>query len=132
MLREFKEFALRGNVVELAAAVILGLAFNAVVQSLVDDVLMNFIAAIAGRPDFSNLTFRIGEGQIGYGAFLTAVVNFLLIAFVLFILVRTVNRLRGPAEEVAEQIPCPFCRTSIPAEASRCPACTSDIRPATA
>jgi large conductance mechanosensitive channel len=130
MLREFKEFALRGNVVELAVAVILGLAFNAVVQSLVDDVLMNLIAAIAGRPDFSNLTFRVGEGQIGYGAFVTAVVNFLLIAFVLFVVVRTVNRLRGPAEEAPEQIQCPFCRTSIPAEASRCPACTSDIRPA--
>jgi large conductance mechanosensitive channel len=132
MLKEFRDFALRGNLIELAVAVILGLAFNAVVQSLVDDVLMNLIAAILGRPDFSNLTVRLGEGEIGYGAFLTAVVNFILIAFVLFLVVRALNRLAARREEAPEQVQCPFCKTSIPVEATRCPACTSDIRPASA
>jgi large conductance mechanosensitive channel len=83
MIREFKEFALKGNLVELAVAFVLGLAFAAVVTSLVDDVIMQLVAAIVGKPDFSDLTFSIGDGEIRYGAFLTAPVTFLIIAFVL-------------------------------------------------
>jgi large conductance mechanosensitive channel len=132
MLTEFKKFALRGNVVELAVAVILGLAFNAVVQSLVDDVLMNIIAAAVGEPDFSDLTFQIGDAVIRYGDFLTAVVNFILIALALFLVVRALNRMMGAREEPPKMAECPFCKTSIPVTATKCPACTSQLQAQTA
>jgi large conductance mechanosensitive channel len=132
MLTEFKKFALRGNVVELAVAVILGLAFNAVVQSLVDDVLMNIIAAAVGKPDFSDLTFQIGDAVIRYGDFLTAVVTFILIAFALFLVVKALNRMMGAREEPPKMAECPFCKTSIPVTATKCPACTSQLQSQTA
>jgi large conductance mechanosensitive channel len=132
MLTEFKKFALRGNVVELAVAVILGLAFNAVVQSLVDDVLMNIIAAAVGKPDFSDLTFQIGDAVIRYGDFLTAVVIFILIAFALFLVVKALNRMMGAREEPPKMAECPFCKTSIPVTATKCPACTSQLQSQTA
>ena len=128
MLREFKKFALRGNVVELAVAVILGLAFNAVIQSLVDDVLMNIIAAAVGRPDFSELTFQLGDAAIRYGAFITAVVNFSLIALALFLVVKAMNRIMGKEDEPPKMAECPFCKTSIPVNATKCPACTSQLQ----
>jgi large conductance mechanosensitive channel len=132
MLSEFKKFALRGNVVELAVAVILGLAFNAVIQSLVDDVLMNIIAAAVGEPDFSELTFQLGDAVIRYGAFLTAVVNFILIALALFLVVKAMNRIMGKEEEPPKMAECPFCKTSIPVNATKCPACTSQLQARTA
>lgn len=127
MLNEFKKFALRGNVVELAVAVILGLAFNAVIQSLVDDVLLNLIAAAVGQPDFSELTFNVGDAVIHYGAFITAVVNFLLVAFALFLVVKAINRMMGQTDEPPKMAECPFCKTSIPVNATRCPACTTQL-----
>jgi large conductance mechanosensitive channel len=129
MLKEFKAFALRGNVLELAVAVILGLAFNAVITSLVNDVIMNFIAAIFGQPDFSGLTLTVGAGVIQYGLFINAVVNFMLIALVLFFIVKAMNRAMGVSEEPPKMAECPFCRTSIPVAATRCPACTSELTP---
>jgi large conductance mechanosensitive channel len=132
MLTEFKKFALRGNVVELAVAVILGLAFNAVIQSLVDDVLMNIIAAAVGEPDFSELTFQLGDAEIRYGAFITAVVNFILIALALFLVVKALNRTMGREEEPPKMAECPFCKTSIPVNATRCPACTGQLQTQTA
>lgn len=128
MISEFKKFALRGNVVELAVAVILGLAFNAVIQSLVDDVLMNIIAAAVGEPDFSELTFELGDAIIRYGAFLTAVVNFILIALALFLVVKAMNRILGKEEEPPKMAECPFCKTSIPVNATKCSACTSQLQ----
>jgi large conductance mechanosensitive channel len=130
MFQEFKKFALRGNLVELAVAVILGLAFNTVVQSLVDDILMNLIAAGVGEPDFSRLTFTLGSAEIRYGAFLTALVNFVLVAFALFLIVKAMNRLAGRTGEPPEMAECPFCKTSIPVNATRCPACTTELRAA--
>jgi large conductance mechanosensitive channel len=127
MLKEFKKFALRGNVVELAVAVILGLAFNAVIQSLVDDVLLNLIAAAVGQPDFSELSFNLGDAVIRYGAFITAVVNFLLVAFALFLVVKAINRMMGTEEEPPKMAECPFCKTSVPVNATKCPACTSQL-----
>ena len=127
MLKEFKNFALRGNVIELAVAVILGLAFNAVVQSLVNDVILNLIAAIFGEANFNDLTFTVGEGVIRYGAFITALVNFLLIALVLFFIVKAMNRAMGVKDEPPKMAECPFCKSSIPVAATRCPACTSDV-----
>jgi large conductance mechanosensitive channel len=128
MLQEFKKFALRGNVVELAVAVILGLAFNTVIQSLVDDVLMNIIAAAVGEPDFSELTFQLGDAVIRYGEFLTAVVNFILVALALFLVVKAMNRFMGREEEPPKMAECPFCKTSIPVNATKCPACTSQLQ----
>lgn len=135
MLDEFKEFALKGNLVDLAVAFVLGLAFNAVVQSLVNDVLLQMIAAIFGQPDFSDLAIVVGDGadetRIAYGAFLTAVLNFVIVAAALFILVKTMNRLRRP--QAADPAPatrnCPYCFSAIPAGATRCSACTSEITP---
>ena len=108
-------------------AVILGLAFNAVIQSLVDDVLLNLIAAAVGQPDFSELSFNIGDAVIRYGAFITAVVHFLLVAFALFLVVKVMNRLAGQGDEPPTMAECPFCKTSIPVNATRCPACTSQL-----
>jgi large conductance mechanosensitive channel len=128
MLTEFKKFALRGNLVELAVAIILGLAFNAVVQSLVDDVLMNLIAAAVGEPDFSALTFKVGDAVIRYGDFITAVVNFILVAFALFLVVKAINRMMGSPKEPPKMAECPFCKTSIPVNATKCPACTAELQ----
>jgi large conductance mechanosensitive channel len=128
MLRDFKEFALKGNLLELAVAFVLGLAFAAVVTSLVNDVIMQLVAAIFGKPDFSNLTFSIGDGVIRYGSFLTAVVTFLIIAWVLFLIVKAAQRLMPPT---VTQRDCPHCLSSIPIGASTCAFCTKDVQPAT-
>ena len=128
MLRDFKEFALKGNLLELAVAFVLGLAFAAVVTSLVDDVIMQLVAAIFGKPDFSNLTFSIGDGVIRYGSFLTAVVTFLIIAWVLFLIVKAAQTLMPPK---VTQRDCPHCLSSIPMGASACAFCTKDVQPAT-
>ena len=127
MIREFKEFALKGNLVELAVAFVLGLAFAAVVTSFVDDVVMQLIAAVVGKPDFSNLTFSIGKGEIRYGAFLTALVTFLIIAFVLFLIVKAVQKAM-PAKVTEHD--CPHCLSSIPVGADTCAFCAKDVQPA--
>jgi large conductance mechanosensitive channel len=133
MWKEVKEFAFRGNVVELAVAVILGIAFGAVIASLVNDVLMNLIAAVIGQPDFSQLTVTINDAVIRYGAFLNALVNFLLVALALFLVINAVNRAgRKPTAEEPTVRECPHCLTSIPARATRCSACTSQVQPLTA
>lgn len=128
MLREFKEFALRGNLLDLAIAFVLGVAFSAVVTSLVDDVIMNVIAAVIGKPDFSDLTFSIGDGVIRYGAFLTALITFLIIAWVLFLIIKAVQTLM-PEKATAKD--CPHCLSSIPVGAGTCAFCTKDVQPAT-
>jgi len=129
MLKEFREFALKGNLLELAVAFVLGVAFAAVVTSFVDDIIMQLVAAIAGKPDFSDLTFSIGDGVIRYGSFLTAVVTFLIIAWVLFLVVKAVQQMM-PEPKVTER-DCPHCLSSIPIGASACPFCTRDVQPAT-
>jgi large conductance mechanosensitive channel len=93
LLKDFRDFVMRGNVLDLAVAVVIGVAFNAVVTSLVNDVLMQLIAAIVGKPDFNALTFTIGDGVIFYGKFLTALVNFLIIAATLFVIIRSFEEL---------------------------------------
>ena len=123
---DFKAFALQGNLLELAIAFVLGIAFTTLVTSFVDDVIMNVIAAIAGRPDFSDLTFSIGDGVIRYGAFLTALVTFLIIALVLFLIVRAVQRVM-PFTRPAARAECPHCLSSIPADARVCSACTREV-----
>lgn len=133
MWKEFKEFALKGNVIELAVAVILGIAFGAVIASFVGDILMNLIAAVIGQPDFSQLTFTINDAEIRYGAFLNSLINFLLVALALFIVIKAVNRAtRKPADEEPAVRECPYCLSTIPARASRCSACTMEVQPVTA
>lgn len=95
MIKEFKEFIMRGNVIDLAVAVIIGIAFGAVVLSFTNDILMQIVAAVAGEPDFSGLTFELGDAVIRYGSFLTAVINFLIIAFALFLVVKGLNALQN-------------------------------------
>jgi large conductance mechanosensitive channel len=126
VLKEFRDFAVKGNLVDLAVAFILGLFFAAVVTALVNDVILALIAAAFGQPNFGSLTAHVGHGVVKYGLFIQAVVNFLVVAWVLFFVVKGMNRLMPPPPP--KQQPCPFCQTSIPIEATRCPACTSDLR----
>ena len=106
LVSDFRKFVMRGNVLDLAVAVIIGIAFNAVVNSLVNDVIMQIIAAIVGKPNFDDLTFTIGDGIIYYGRFLTALINFLIIAATLFVIIRAFEELqkrrKGTEEELEE------------------------------
>jgi large conductance mechanosensitive channel len=99
VLQDLRKFLLRGNVIDLAVAVIIGIAFGLVVSSLVDDVIMAFIGAIFGKPNFNDLTFDVGDGVVRYGRFITAVVNFLIIGAALFLIVRLVQQIFRKAEE---------------------------------
>lgn len=150
MFKEFKEFALKGNVVDMAVGIILGVAFGAIVKSLVDDLLMPGIGLILGSADFSNLFLVIKEGAapgpfatiadahkagavtINYGLFINTIVNFLIVAFALFLVIRNMNKLRSMAEKPqAEEVTtkeCPYCLTAIPLKATRCPSCTSELK----
>ncbi|MDI1436207.1 large conductance mechanosensitive channel protein MscL [Polyangium sorediatum] len=96
IIKEFKDFVSRGNVIDLAVAVVLGAAFNAVVTTFTNGILMNLIAAIFGKPNFDELSFRLGHGVIEYGKFLTAVVNFVIVGFALFLFVKALNAARRP------------------------------------
>lgn len=127
-IREFKEFAMRGNVLDMAVGIVVGGAFTAIVNSLVNDLINPLMGLLTGGRDFSAVSISVGNAQFMYGNFITAVVNFLLIAFVLFTLIKAVNRLRKPKDEPTPPKTtksCPFCKTEIPIEATRCPHCTS-------
>lgn len=126
LLQDFRSFLLRGNLLELAVAFVLGLAFAAVITSFVDDVLMQIIAAVFGKPNFNDLTFSIGSGVIRYGAFLTALMTFLIVAAVLFLILRAVQRSLPPKVATRD---CPNCVSSIPIGATVCPFCTREVAP---
>ena len=130
MLKEFRDFITKGNLVEIAVAFIMALAFAAVVASFVADIVTPIIAAVFGQPDFSRLTIDIGESAIAYGKFLNALITFLIVAFVMFLIVKAYNRVTQP--EAATTKNCPFCQTDIPLEATRCPNCTSQLEGAQA
>ena len=132
MLKEFRDFVLRGNVVELAVAVVIGAAFGAVVTALVSSFITPLIAAIGGKPDFSALAFTINDSKFTYGLFLNALISFLIIAAVVFFLiVRPLNALmaRLRPEPALDRVvrPCPECLSDIPAAARRCAFCTAEI-----
>jgi len=144
MWKEFREFALKGNAVDLAIGVIIGAAFGAIVTSLVSDIMMPPIGKALGGVDFSNLFLVLGDGTypslkaakeagaatINYGAFINVVINFLIVAFVLFMVVKAMNRMKreAPAPTPAPtEKECPQCATSIPIKAKRCPHCTSTL-----
>ena len=135
MLKEFRDFVLRGNVVELAVAVVIGAAFGAVVTALVKDLVTPLIAAIGGQPDFSDLAFTINGSTFAYGDFLNALLTFLIIAAVVFFLVvRPLNALmarRRPEPGAGETTrTCPECLSEIPTGARRCAFCTVEVAPA--
>ena len=131
MLKEFKEFVMRGNVLDLAVAVIIGGAFGKIIASLVNDILMPLIGLFLGGLNFSGLAFTVGEAVIKWGAFVQAVVDFLIIAFVIFLLVKAVSATKKkeppapPAELTTKD--CPYCFTTIAIKATRCPNCTSEL-----
>lgn len=126
MIAGFKEFITRGNVVDLAVAVVVGAAFTGVVTSMVEDILTPIVAAIFGQPDFSDLTFTINDSVFRYGEFLNAVIAFLTVAAAIyFFVVAPLNKLKGPAEATTRE--CPECTSEIALAAKRCPHCTAQI-----
>lgn len=152
MLKEFKEFALRGNIMDMAIGVIIGGAFQKIVSSLVDDIIMPLISIFTGDVNLDHLAFKIGNASITYGAFITAVLDFLIIAFSIFLVMRYINKLNKKLSEVKEKeleklaaqgkikrrktdTPtdgpttkiCPFCFSEINVQATRCPHCTSEL-----
>lgn len=141
MFKEFKEFAVKGNAIDLAVGVIIGAAFGKIVDSLVKDVIMPPFGLIAGQVDFGNLFINLGGNSyetlsqaqnagaptINYGLFVNAVINFLVVSFVIFLIVRQMNLFRKKPESVPNTKACPFCMTSIAKGAIRCPSCTSKL-----
>ena len=141
MLREFKEFIARGNVIDLAVAVVIGAAFGKIVTSLVEGVIMPPIGMLLGKVDFSNLFIDLsgahpaslaeakqrGLPVIAYGTLLNDIITFLIVAFVVFLVVKAVNRLRAQPPPPPNTKDCPYCLTAIPLAARRCAACCSDI-----
>jgi large conductance mechanosensitive channel len=145
MLKEFKEFAMRGNVLDMAIGIIIGAAFGKIITSLVGDVLMPPIGLLLGKLDFSNLFINLsgqhfasltdaktaGVATINYGIFFNTIIDFVIVAFVIFLLIRQVNKLKRqpePAPAVPTTKECPFCLSVIPIKATRCPHCTSELK----
>jgi large conductance mechanosensitive channel len=132
VMKEFRAFALRANAIDLAIAVIIGAAFTAVISSLVKNIFTPLIAAIFHVPDFASLSFTIGTTPIVYGAFLNALITFILVALIVFFLIvkpssAARRRLGWDPPEDPKKAACPECTTEIPVEAKRCPACTSQL-----
>ena len=150
MLKEFKEFATRGNIMDLAVGVVIGGAFQSIITSLVNDIIMPAISILTGKVDFSDMMFTVGDASIKYGNFITAIVNFLIIAFSIFLAITYMNKLskkmeaislgqvekinkklgrtkkEEPAPEPTVKI-CPFCYSEIPYKATKCAHCTSSL-----
>ena len=145
MLKEFREFAMRGSVVDLAIGIIIGAAFGKIVTSFVSDILMPPIGLVLGQVDFSNLFINLsgktyasvaaakeaGAPTLNYGLFINNILDFVIVAFAVFLLVRAINRLKSKQPEAPASAPttkdCPYCLSSIPLKATRCPNCTSNI-----
>lgn len=148
MFKEFKEFAMKGNVLDMAVGIIIGAAFGTIVTSVVNDMIMPPIGLLLGNVDFSNIFAVLREGKaagpyaslaaakaagavtMNVGVFINTVINFLIVAFAVFILVKNVNRFRRKQEEAPTKKDCPFCFSSIPIKATRCPSCTSELKAA--
>ena len=137
MLEEFKKFALRGNVVDLAVGVIIGAAFKGIVDSLVNDIISPIIGLVADT-NFTELVWQIGGVSIKYGSFITAIINFLLMAIVLFLIIKAISSARDlgskfkkgetPAPAAPTEKICPYCKSPIAIDATRCPHCTSEVQ----
>lgn len=146
MLKEFKEFAMRGNVLDMAVGIIIGAAFGKIIASLVDDILMPPIGRLLGNVDFSNLFLSLtgqhydtlaaakaaGAATVNYGVFLNTVINFLIVAFAIFMLIRQINKMKRPVPAPAAPTTkdCPYCFSAVAIKATRCSHCTSELRSA--
>ena len=149
MLKEFKEFVMRGNVVDMAVGIIIGAAFGTIVKSLVSDIIMPPIGLLLGNVDFSNLFILLKEGKVpgplasladaqkvgavtlNYGMFVNTIISFLIVAFAVFLLIRGINKLKRQAEApppVSTTKECPYCLSAIPIKATRCGHCTSELK----
>lgn len=141
MFKEFREFAIKGSVIDLAVGIIIGSAFNTVVNSLVNDVILPPLGLLIKKVDFSNLYINLGARHyptlaaakaagaptINYGLFTNTLISFLIVAFAVFILVKEINRLKREPQKESNTKLCPFCKTAIDKTATRCPACTSQL-----
>lgn len=142
--KEFRAFLLRGNVVDLAVGIVIGAAFGRIVSSFVNDILMPPLGLLLGQVDFSNLFVNLsgtsyksvaaakaaGAATLNYGLFINSVIDFIIVAFAIFLMLRGINKLhRPPAPPAPMTRPCPYCLTTIPLQATRCPACTSTVEP---
>jgi len=143
MLKEFRDFVMRGNVLDLAIGIIIGSAFGRIVTSLVNDIIMPPIGLVLGRVDFTSLYINLSGGSyasladaqkagaatLNYGLFINTIIDFLIVAIVIFLLIRAVNRFKKPVPKESPKIKdCPYCFTAVPIKATRCPACTSDLK----
>jgi large conductance mechanosensitive channel len=142
MIKEFKQFIMRGNVLDLAVGIIIGGAFGKIISSLVDDIIMPPVGLLLGKVDFANLFISLdgnayaslaaakaaGAATWNYGLFINTLINFLIVAFAIFLLIKQVNRFQKPAPvEEPNTKDCPYCQTAIPVKATRCPHCTSQL-----
>jgi large conductance mechanosensitive channel len=145
MFKEFKEFAMKGSMVDLAIGIVIGAAFGKIITSLVSDVIMPPIGLLLGKVDFSNLFIDLsgkgyatlaeakaaGAATINYGLFLNTVIDFIIVAFVIFLIIKQINRMkREEAPAPPDTKECPYCYTVIPVKATRCPNCTAEIKAA--
>ena len=129
MVKEFRDFIMRGNVLDLAIAVIIGGAFGKIVSSVVNDILMPVIGAIMGGVNFSGLSAQAGDAVITYGVFIQSIIDFVIIALVIFLIVKTANRFKKappPVDPTTKE--CPYCFSTISIKATRCPNCTSELK----
>ena len=139
MFKEFKEFAVKGNVIDMAVGIIIGVAFGKIISSFVNDILMPPIGLLMGKVDFSSLFINLsgksfdslasakaaGAATINYGLFVNSVIDFIIVAFAIFLVIRQINRLKRKPEAATKE--CPYCFSKIPVKALRCPHCTSEI-----
>lgn len=148
MFKEFKEFAMRGNVVDMAVGIIIGAAFGTIIKSLVDDVLMPPIGMLLGNVDFANLFAVIKAGKtagpyltlaeakaagavtMNIGLFINTIISFLIVAFSVFLVIKPINEMKKKEEAAADKKDCPYCFSSIPIQATRCPQCTAELKKA--
>lgn len=129
MIKEFKDFVMRGNVLDLAVAVIIGGAFGKIVGSLVNDMLMPLVGLAMGQVNFSELAWTVGAASVRWGAFVQTVIDFLVVAFVIFMVVKAANKMKKPAPAAAPATKeCPHCFSVIHIKATRCPNCTAEIK----
>ena len=142
MFKEFKEFIAKGNVMDMAVGIILGVAFGKIITSFVTDVLMPPVGLLLGKVDFANLFVNIsgksyatlaeakaaGAATINYGLFINSIIDFIIVAFVIFLVVKQINKMRKPVVVATKE--CPYCISLVPPQATRCPACTSELKAA--
>lgn len=125
MIQEFKDFIAKGNVLDMAVGIIMGTAFTAIVNSVVEDLLMPIITGLTAGVDFSELYVTVGGAKLMFGNLINAIITFLIISLVMFAIVKSFNR-KNDEEEISSK-DCPYCKTEIPVEATRCPHCTSEL-----